>query len=113
MPKAKQKKVVQNAGKNQFLLSPLGDRVVIMPLAREEKTMSGIIIPDTVKGEKPERGTVIAVGPGRTEDGTVIPVAVSVGDQVIFEQTYRDPIKVDGREYYIFSESSILAVITK
>lgn len=111
MPKAKKKKAAAPAAKNQFSLAPLGDRVVIKPLEKEEKTMSGIIIPDTIKGEKPERGTVVAVGPGRTEDGKLIPVNVKVGDQVIFEQTYRDPIKVDGREYYIFSESSILAVI--
>jgi chaperonin GroES len=104
MPKAETK---------SFALAPRGDRVVIKPLAKEEKTKSGIIIPDTVKGEKPERGTVVAVGPGKMEDGKLIPVDLKVGDQVLFEQTYRDPIKVEGEEYFIFSEASILAVIKK
>ena len=94
-------------------LVPLGDRVVIKPLEAEEVSASGIIIPDTVKKEKSERGTVVATGPGRYEDGAVVPMTVKKGDEVIFEQTYREPVLIDGEEYYIFSESSILAIIPK
>jgi chaperonin GroES len=90
-------------------IQPLGDRVVIKPLAAEEVSASGIIIPDTVKKEKAERGTVVATGPGRYEDGAFVPMSVKKGDEVLFEQTYRDPVEIDGEEYYIFSESSILA----
>lgn len=94
-------------------IQPLGDRVVIKPLEAEEISASGIIIPDTVKKEKAERGTVIATGPGRYEKGAVVPMTVQKGDEVLFEQTYREPVEIDGEEYYIFSESSILAVIPK
>lgn len=90
---------------------PVGDKVVIKPLAAEEKSASGIIIPDTVKKERAERGTVVAVGTGRYEDGDLIPMTVKKGDEVLFEQTYRDPIEIDGEEYYIMSETSVLAII--
>lgn len=94
-------------------IAPLGDRVVILPLSREEVSASGIIIPDTVKKEKAERGTVVATGPGRFDDGALVPMTVKKGDEVLFEQSYKDPVEIDGEEYYIFSESSILAVIPK
>lgn len=94
-------------------IQPLGDRVVVKPTPREEVSASGIIIPDTVKQERAERGTVVATGPGRYEDGSVLPMTVKKGDEVLFEQTYRDPIEIDGEDYYIFSETSILAVIPK
>lgn len=96
-------------------IAPLGDRVCIRPASPEEVSASGIIIPDTVKKERAERGIVVAVGPGKwNEDGDeLIPMTVKKGDEVLFEQSYRDPIEIDGEEYYIFSESSILAVIPK
>lgn len=94
-------------------IQPLSDRVVVKPVSQEEVSAGGIIIPDTVKKERAERGTVVATGPGRYEDGAIVPMTVKKGDEVIFEQTYRDPIEVDGEEYYIFSESSILAIIPK
>lgn len=93
-------------------LSPLADRVVVQPVTREEKTLSGIIIPDTAKPEKPERGTVVAVGPGKVgDDNERIPMSVSVGDTVIFSKYGYDEVKIDGTEYYILSESSVLAII--
>jgi chaperonin GroES len=92
-------------------IQPLHDRVVVKPKATDEVSASGIIIPDTAKKERAEQGTVVAVGPGRYEKGALVPMAVKKGDEVIFEQTYRDPIEIDGEEYYIFSESSILAII--
>lgn len=92
---------------------PLGDRVLVKPLSADDtKTASGIIIPDTVAQEKPEQGTVVAVGAGRmNDDGTTVPMSVKVGDTVIFSKYGPDEIKVDGEEYYILGESSILAVI--
>lgn len=92
-------------------IQPLGDRVVVKPLAAEEVSASGIIIPDTVKKEKAQRGTVVATGPGRYIDGAVIPMNVKKGDEVLFD-TYKSPIEIDGEEYFILEESSsILAVI--
>jgi len=93
---------------------PLGDRVLIKPFSENEskKTASGIIIPETIDKEKPEHGKVIAVGKGKTtDDGKVLPVQVKVGETVIFSKYGPDEIKVDGEEYYMLSESNILAVI--
>ena len=93
---------------------PLGDRVLVKPLTEDEgkKTKSGIIIPETIDKEKPEQGKVIAIGAGRmTDDGKTLPVRVKVGDTVIFSKYGPDEIKVDGEEYYILSESNILAII--
>ncbi len=100
--------------KNSIGVTPLGDRVLIKPLSAEESaTMSafGILIPDTAK-EKPEQGTVVAVGPGRRgEDGSTMPVSVHVGERVMFSKYGYDEIKVGGVEYLILPEASILAVI--
>lgn len=95
-------------------IRPLGDRVVIRPLTEEEtgtKSAFGIIIPDTVKGEKPEQGIVVATGPGKYDDGEYVPMQVSVGDRVVFSKYGYDEVKVGGTEYYVLSESSVLAVI--
>lgn len=92
-------------------LSPLGDRVVVFPLAKEESTASGILIPDSAKQDKPEQGTVIAVGPGRYDDGDLLPVAVKVGDTVLFSKYGNSEVKLDGKEYLIISEANILAVV--
>lgn len=97
--------------KKKLSISPLGDRVVVQPLSREEVSASGIIIPDTANREKPERGTVVAVGPGKYDDGNLVPVTVSVGDLVLFSKYGYDEVKVAGEEYLILSESSILAVL--
>lgn len=99
---------------NKKTITPLGDRVLVKPLSEEDKkTASGIIIPDTVSKEKPEQGKVIAVGAGRmNDDGKVIPMSVKKGDTIIFSKYGPDEIKVDGEEYFILSESSILAVIS-
>lgn len=94
-------------------LTPLSDRVLVKPVeADDEKSPAGIIIPDTAQKEKPERGKVIAVGPGkRGDDNELIPVSVKVGDTVIFSKYGYDEVKIDEQEYYIISESNILAVI--
>lgn len=110
------KKNVQKKTLNQkssVPLQPLGDRVVVKPLSPEEmgsKTASGIIIPDTAQ-EKATEGTVVAVGPGRFDDGMRTPMTVSVGDRVVFSKYGHEEVKVGGVEYYIVSESNILAII--
>ena len=91
---------------------PLGDRVLVRPMEKEKKTKSGIIIPDTVDKERPEMGKVIAVGDGKvTDEGTVIPVKVKVGNTVLFAKYGPDEVKIDDEEYLIVSESNILAII--
>src|SRR5258708_5901493 len=94
-------------------IKPLADRVVVKPKGGDnhDKTKSGIYIPDTVQKEKPEEGKVVAVGEGRHEDGKLIPVRVKVGDTVMFSKYGYDEIKIDGVEYFILKEDSILAII--
>ncbi len=104
----------KEAGKKQALsITPLADRVLIKPLAKEETTAAGIIIPDTVSKEKPEQGKVVAVGAGKYEDGKLIAPRVKVGDTVVFSKYGYDELKVEGEEYFILREDSILAVIGK
>ena len=94
-------------------LIPLGDRVVVKPSEKEgeKKLASGIIIPETVDKEKPAQGVVVAVGPGKYEDGKRIPPQVKVGDTIIFSKYGYDEVKIEGQEYYILSESSILGIV--
>jgi chaperonin GroES len=87
-------------------IKPLADRVVIKPAVAESKTASGIIIPDTAK-EKPQRGTVMAVGPGKKDE----PTTVNVGDTVLYGKYSGTEINVEGYEYLIMRESDILAII--
>ncbi|HEY4519636.1 MAG TPA: co-chaperone GroES [Candidatus Paceibacterota bacterium] len=91
---------------------PLGDRVLVKPEeAKDKKSPGGIIIPDTAK-EKPEHGIVVAVGMGkRSENNTLIPMSVKVGDRVMFSKYGYDEVKINDEEYYVVSESNILAVI--
>ena len=94
-------------------LSPLGDRVVVKPFdkAGEKKLASGIIIPETVDKEKPAQGTVVAVGPGKYDDGKRVPMQVKVGDTVLFNKYGYDEVEIEGQEYYILSESNILGIV--
>lgn len=92
-------------------IKPLGDRVLIKALEREEKTKSGIVLPDTAK-EKPQEGKVIAVGSGKTlENGTKVPVEVQVGQKVIFSKYAGTEVKIDGEEMMILNERDILAIV--
>jgi chaperonin GroES len=91
-------------------LLPLGDRVVVRPLEREEKTASGLYLPDNAK-EKPQEAEVISVGPGRFEDGKRIAPDVKVGDKVVFSKYSGTEVKLDGEDVLILHESDILAVI--
>ncbi|MDQ3536436.1 MAG: co-chaperone GroES [Bacteroidota bacterium] len=87
-------------------IKPLADRVLVQPAAAEEKTASGIIIPDTAK-EKPQKGEVIAVGTGKKDE----PLTVKVGDQILYGKYAGTEITVDGKEYLIMRESDIFAVV--
>jgi chaperonin GroES len=94
-------------------LKPLGGRVVIKALEREEITKSGIVLPDTAK-EKPQEGRVLAVGPGeRDEDGKRIPVELKEGDRVLFQKYAGTEFKLDGEELLILSEKDVLATIAE
>ena len=89
-------------------IRPLDDRVVVKPLDVEEKTAGGLVLPDTAK-EKPQTGEILAVGPGkRNKDGDRAPLAVKVGDQVIYGKYSGTEIKVEGEELKILRESDIL-----
>jgi len=87
-------------------IKPLADRVVVQPSAAEEKTAGGIIIPDTAK-EKPQRGKVVAVGPGKKDE----PLSVKEGDAVLYGKYAGTEINIEGEDYLILRESDILAII--
>jgi len=93
-------------------IKPLHDNVVLKPLDAEKTTKSGIVLPETADKEKPEKGEVLAVGPGkRSENGQILPMGVKAGDRVLFKKYSPDEIKIDGKEYLLISESDILAVL--
>lgn len=92
-------------------MRPLHDRVLVKRIESEEKTKSGIIIPDTAK-EKPQEGEVVAVGNGlRQENGSIIPLDVKVGDRILFGKWSGTEIKVDGQEFLVMKESDIMGVL--
>ncbi len=94
-------------------LKPLDERVVVEPVEAEEKTAGGIVLPDTAK-EKPQRGTVLAIGPGKLLDsGERCPVSVAVGDEVLYGKYSGTDIEIDARELKILRESDILAKVVK
>lgn len=90
-------------------LAPLGDRVVIRQIKHEEILASGILIPDTA-AEKPQQGEVVAIGPGRFEEGKRIPVDCKVGDKIFYAKYSGNEIKIDNEEYVVLKESEVLAV---
>jgi len=90
---------------------PLGDRILVKPKKSEEKTASGIVLPDTAK-EKPQEGEVIAVGPGaKNDEGKRIVMDVKVGDKVLYSKYSGTEVKINGKEHLIIRESDILAII--
>ncbi len=93
-------------------LKPLGSRVVVEPVEENEVTSGGIVLPETAK-EKPQKGTVLSVGPGdRDDDGDHIALDVKVGDVVLFAKYGGTEIKIDGKKYLILRESDLLAIVT-
>jgi chaperonin GroES len=97
---------------NDFRIRPLGDRVIVKPAEREEKTKGGIFLPDTATKERPMEGTILAVGEGRRDDnGTIIPMNVKVGDRVLYAKYGGTEFKADDEEYLILAEKDILGIV--
>jgi len=93
-------------------LRPLNDRVIVKAVAKEEKTKSGIVLPDTMDKERPEQGEVIAIGPGRLlETGSRSAMSVKIGDKIVFKKYSPDEVKIDGVEYLVIAESDIMAIV--
>lgn len=93
-------------------LKPLHDHVIVKAIAKNEVTKSGIVIPETIDKEKPEKGEVVAVGPGKLmESGQRAPMSVKIGDKVMFKKYSPDEIKVDGEEYLVISDGDIIAIL--
>lgn len=93
-------------------LKPLGDHVIVKPITENEVTKSGIVLPETIDKEKPEKGQVVAVGEGKLLDnGQSAKMSVKVGDKVMFKKYSPDEVKIDGVEYLIISESDILGIL--
>ena len=93
-------------------IKPLEDRVLVQPLEAEQTTASGLVIPDTAK-EKPQEGKVLAVGPGRFEDGKRLPLDIAEGDIVVYSKYGGTEVKYNGEEYLILSARDVLAIVTK
>ena len=97
---------------SKVAIKPLEDRIVVQPLDAEQTTASGLVIPYTAK-EKPQEGVVLAVGPGRFEDGQRLPLDVSVGDVVLYSKYGGTEVKYNGEEYLVLSARDALAIIAK
>ena len=95
-------------------LRPLEDRIVVRPLEAEERTASGLVIPDTAK-EKPQQGEVLAAGPGRRSEqtGEIIPLGVSIGDTVVYSKYGGTEITIDGEDLLILTSRDVLAIVQK
>lgn len=94
-------------------IKPLFDYVVVEAIEAETQTASGIVIPDTASKEKPQKGKVVAVGPGATDkDGKVIPMQVSVGDTVLYAKYAPTEVKIDGAEYLFMHQDSLMAIVS-
>ena len=93
-------------------IKPLADHILIEPMKKEEKTKTGILLPETAEKESPEQGLVIAVGPGRKNNsGNVIPIDIKPGDKVLFTKYGPNEIKIEDKEYLIAKEEEILAIL--
>ena len=95
---------------SKVAIKPLEDRIVVQAVDAESTTASGLVIPDTAK-EKPQEGTVLAVGPGRFEDGARVPLDVKIGDKVLYSKYGGTEVKYNGEEYLVLSARDVLAVI--
>jgi chaperonin GroES len=93
-------------------LKPLHNQVIIKALVKPEKTAGGLVLPETADKERPEKGEVVAVGPGKLlENGSMAKMGVEIGQQVIFKKYAPDEIKVDGEDFFVIREDDIIAVI--
>jgi chaperonin GroES len=98
-------------GATSTKVNPLSDRVVIRALEETEQMRGGLYIPDTAK-EKPQQGEIISIGPGKYEDGKLVPMSVKVGDKVLYGKYSGTEVTIDGENYLILRESDVLAVIS-
>lgn len=101
---------------NEFLkkIKPMDDRILVEPVEESVTTVSGIVLPDTHSKERPQKGRVLAVGPGKMlEDGKRAPMSVKVGDTVLYSKYGPTEVKIEGREIYFVEESSVLAIVEK
>jgi chaperonin GroES len=103
---------VTTATKARVSIRPLEDRIVVQAVEAETTTASGLVIPDTAK-EKPQEGIVLAIGPGRFEDGARVPLDVKEGDRVLYSKYGGTEVKYAGEEYLVLSARDVLAVIEK
>ncbi len=92
-------------------LKPLSNHLFLEPLEEEKVTKSGIVLPETAEKEKPTRGKVLAVGPGKMEKGERVPMSVKVGDVVLFKKYGPDEVEIEGKKYLVGDEDDVLAVI--
>ena len=93
-------------------LKPLHNQVIIKPIKESTATPSGLVLPETAEKERPEKGEVIAAGPGKLQDnGQRSPMSVKIGDQVVFKKYFPDEIKINGQEFYVIREDDIIAII--
>lgn len=93
-------------------LRPLGDRVIVKAVAKEEVSALGLVLPDTADKERPEQGEVIAIGPGKMrDDGTRSSMSVAIGDKVLFKKYAPDEFKLNGETYLVLSEADLMAVV--
>ncbi|AZM60517.1 MULTISPECIES: co-chaperone GroES [unclassified Streptomyces] len=97
---------------SKVAIKPLEDRIVVQPLDAEQTTASGLVIPDTAK-EKPQEGVVLAIGPGRVEDGKRVELDVKVGDVVLYSKYGGTEVKYNGEEYLVLSARDVLAIVEK
>lgn len=112
MKKAKTNRTKPTKPSMKIGVTPLGDRVIVAPIPKETVTSFGIVIPETTDKERPDTGVVVAVGPGKRDDsGKLVPLGVKVGQKVLFSKYGPDEIKIGDKEYYVISESNILAII--
>jgi chaperonin GroES len=93
-------------------VQPLANRVFIEPVSQEKQTKSGIVLPESTTGEKPMMGKIIAVGPGKVDDGKRIPMSVKIGDTVLFKKYGPDEVEIEGKKYLVGDEDDILAVVS-
>jgi len=96
---------------NNMNLKPLGDNIVVKGLSKEETTKSGIILPETVDKEKPEQGEVLAVGPGKYQNGQLVPMEVKVGSKVLFKKYGPDEFEIEGEKVLVISQDDVVGVL--
>jgi len=104
-------KPMKSAIKSTLGITPVNDRVLVKPEELEKVTASGIIIPDTAKSEKSTIGTVVAVGPGRHEEGKLVPMTIKVGAKVYFNPGWENELEWKGEKYFLVAESDIKAIL--